>query len=491
LIPFAVAGAGAIAMALAFPKTNVSVLAPLGAAALFWAWYGLTPARAFWVGWFAGTVFMGITCSWIAETAGRLVAPFGFLIVLLPSAAEGLATGLAGVLAVFVIRSAPKALAPLGIAAAFTLCEWLRSVGPLGAPFSVLSYSQVTSPLAPLAAFVGPFGLTFAVCVLGAYLAYAVRAGLTPRTARVVSTAIGAVAVATALAWIFWPARQMATPTYPVVAAQGNISQDIKWTQSAFDLALDRYERLTERAASYAPAFVLWPETVMPTDLNTLPWLVHRLGHLAMSTHTELIVGSKQLRNGVDYNALYFFRPDGTLDAVYRKRHLLPFAETLPLPGLLSHFPGADLVSNFGQGDSSGVVDVGGARVAPLICWESAFSDLALEGIHDGAQALVIATDDAWFGTTAGPYEHAQIAQMRALESGIWVVRAGATGVSGIIAPNGRYTVETQVGEMTIAQGNIGPPSLTLFATIGSLPIVAALAVLYAALLTVPLLRRR
>ncbi|HTV74288.1 MAG TPA: apolipoprotein N-acyltransferase [Candidatus Acidoferrales bacterium] len=475
-------------MALAFPKANVSILAPIGAAGLFWAWYGLTPWRAFWVGWFAGTLFMCITCSWIAETAGHFVAPFGFLIVLLPSAAEGLATGVAGVLAAMVLRYAPRTLAPLGVAAAFTLCEWLRSVGPLGAPFSDLSYTQVTSPLAPLAAFIGPFGLTFMICVLAAYLAFAIRAGWKRRTLRVVLTVYSVIAVLTAAAWLLWPARQVATPTYPVVAAQGNISQDIKWTQGAFDLSLDRYESLTEEAASYEPAFVLWPETVVPADLNTLPWLLHRLEHLAVSTRTELIVGSKQLRGGAEYNALYFFRPDGTLDAVYRKRLLLPFAEYLPAQGVLGHVPGADLVSRFGHGDTSGVVDVGGARVAPLICWESAFTDLALEGIRDGAQVLIIATDDAWFGTTAGPYEHAQIAQMRALETGLWVVRAGATGVSGIIAPNGRYTVETPLDVMTIAHGDIGPPQLTLYATIGSLPIVLALLLLYAALIAKPLL---
>jgi apolipoprotein N-acyltransferase len=440
------------------------------------------------VGWFAGTLFMSITCSWIAETAGHFVAPFGFLIVLLPSAAEGLATGLAGALAAVMLRYAPRTLAPLGVAAAFTLCEWLRSVGPLGAPFSDLSYTQVTSPLAPLAAFVGPFGLTFVVCVLGAYLAFAARAAWTRSALRVVCIVFGAVAVVTALAWLLWPARQVATATYPVVAAQGNISQDIKWTQSAFELSLDRYERLTEEAASFEPAFVLWPETVVPADLNTVPWLLHRLEHLAVSTRTELIVGSKQLRGGTEYNALYFFRPDGTLDAVYRKRLLLPFAEYLPAEGVFGHFPGAELVSHFGHGDTSGVVDVGGARVAPLICWESAFTDLALEGIHDGAQVLIIATDDAWFGTTAGPYQHAQIAQMRALETGLWVVRAGATGISGIIAPNGRYTAQTKLDEMTIAQGDIGPPQLTLYAATGSTPIIFALVVLYGALLAKPLL---
>jgi apolipoprotein N-acyltransferase len=229
----------------------------------------------------------------------------------------------------------------------------------------------------------------------------------------------------------------------------------------------------------------------MPTDVNAVPWLVARLGHLAKSTRTELIVGGKQIVNGIEYDALYFFRPDGSLDAVYRKQHLLPFAEYLPAPELFEHFPGADLVSQFGHGDTPGVVDVGGARVAPLICWESTFSDLALAGIHDGAQALIIATDDAWFGTTAGPYQHAQIAQMRALESGIWVVRAAATGVSGIIAPDGRYTVETEVGEATLAQGKIGPPELTFFSTIGSMPVVIALALLYGTLLAAPQLRRR
>jgi apolipoprotein N-acyltransferase len=469
-------------MTLAFPKTNLTILAPLGVAGLFWTWYGLTPARAFLTGWLAGFTFFTITWSWFAESAGALIAPFGFILVVFPALVYGSVFGIAGILSAIARKHAPRALSPLCTAAAFTVCEWLRSIGPMGVPFSQLSYTQVTGPLAPLAAYIGSFGLTFVICVIGAYIVYTLREPLYQATVRSILIAACTIVLCIACAWIAWPARTLAVPTYPVVAAQGNISQNIKWTQAAFDLSLDTYETLTEQAATYDPAFVLWPETVIPTDLNTVPWLQHRLSRLARSTHTTLIVGSKQERDGKHYNALYFFRSDGTLDAIYRKRQLVPFAETLPAANIFGKLPGSDLVSRFSKGDSSGIVDVGGARIAPLICWESAFGDLTQEDVREGAQAFVIATDDAWFGTTAGPYQHAQIAQMRALETGTWIVRAGATGISGIIAPNGHYTVQTKLNEMTLVHGMIGPRTGSLFSSVGNNPIILACSLLYAAL---------
>ncbi len=88
--------------------------------------------------------------------------------------------------------------------------------------------------------------------------------------------------------------------------------------------------------------------------------------------------------------------------------------------------------------------------IAPLICWESAFADLAYAQVRDGAQLLVVSTDDAWFGETSGPYMHAQIAQLRAIESGAYVVRAAATGVSGIIAPDGTWQERAGLARRTI-----------------------------------------
>jgi apolipoprotein N-acyltransferase len=469
-------------MALAFPKANLTILAPLGAAGLFISWYGLSPWEAFRRGWVAGFTFFAISWSWVGDTAGAYIAPFGFLLVLLPALIHGLAFGVAGTLSAIAFARAPRALAPLAAAAAFSLCERQRSLGFLAFPFGNLSYTQVDSPLAPIAAYVGSVGLTFTICVIGAYLAFAFHEARYAADVRILLTVAGTLLACTALAWLFWPARHLAKATYPVVAAQGNINQNIKWTKAAFELSLDRYERLTEQAATYDPAFVLWPETVVPTDLNEFPQVQNRLSRLARSTRTELIVGSRQTRDGKMYNALFFFRPDGALDAVYRKRMLVPFAEMLPFADFFGNFPGANFVSRYSEGASTGVIDVGGAHIAPLICWESAFDDLAEDDIRDGAQAFVISTDDAWFGTTAGPYQHAQIAQMRALETGAWIVRAGAAGISGIIAPNGRYVAKTKLNEMTIAHGFIGPRAGSLFSVIGSTPIVVALMLLYIAL---------
>jgi apolipoprotein N-acyltransferase len=473
----------AIAMALAFPKANLTMLMPIGVAGLFWGWYGLTPLRAFWNGWLAGFTFLAISWSWFGQTAGAFIAPFGFVLVVVPALFHGFAFAFAGALSAIAYARAPRILAPLGAAAAFTLCEWLRSLGPFAAPFSDISYPFVETPLAPIAAYIGSIGLTFTLCVVGAYLAYALYEPRNGATARTLLAMAGTILLCTCLAWIFWPARSVAKPTYPVAAVQGNMP-NIRWTQVVSNLSFDRYKKLTEEAALYDPAFILWPEAVQPVNLNTLPELQGRLSRLARSVHTELILGAQQARNGKTYNALYFFRPDGVLDAVYRKRNLVPFAETLPFWNLLGRFSGGLFLSFFSAGDASGVIDVGGERIAPIVCWESAFSDIVVNDIRAGAQAFVIATDDAWFGTTPGPYQHAQIAQMRALETGVWIVRAGSSGISGIIAPTGRYIVRTNLNETTIIHGFIGLPTGSLFSAIGATPIALALSLLYAGVVT-------
>jgi apolipoprotein N-acyltransferase len=197
------------------------------------------------------------------------------------------------------------------------------------------------------------------------------------------------------------------------------------------------------------------------------------------------------MRGTTGYNALYFFTPDGGLANVYHKRQLVPFVESLPAPQLLGAFPGAALVSRFGSGDSDGILHIGPRIAAPLICWESAFTDLAVDAVRSGADVLLIATDDAWFGTTAGPYQHAQIAQMRAVETGAWVVRAAATGISGIIAPNGRYTAETKLATQDILAGPIGQPLSTLYTRLGSYPVAFAFALIYLAAVFFPKRRTR
>lgn len=474
--------AAAIALALAFPKANVEWLAALGAAALFWIWRGASWKRAFLLGWFAGVIFFAITCSWFAYTVGAFVGPFAPLIVLVPALIEGLFFGLTGAATAVAAKRAPAALVPLACAAAFVTFEWLRSIGFMGMPFMQLGYSQAGTPLRVFAAYVGTYGVTFVVVTIGAYLADAIAR----RTWRSIVPAYAAIAIALFAAWAFWPARHAPLPTVRVAAIQGNIEQAIKWVPGSVRLGIDRYLAQTKSVAAFRPQLVVWPETVIPEVLNHDPATMARFGSLSRAMRTTLVVGAQELRGGRLYNALYVFGPAGGLRGTYEKRQLVPFAESFPARAALSWLPYvAELGGVFSSGTVDGVYGAGPLRFAPLICWESAFADLAHAQVRDGAQLLVISTDDAWFGDTAGPYMHAQIAQLRAIENGMWVVRAAATGVTGIISPTGDYVQSAPFERRANVVGMVGAPAGSPFAVLGPLPIALACVLLYL-LLVVP-----
>jgi len=480
-------------MAAAFPKTNASALAPVGTVGLFWAWFGVSPKRAFWIGWVAGTVYFAVNFAWFGETAGALIAPFGFVLALGPALIDGLvgfaSAGLLTALLAAGLRKRSRivrALVPLGAAAAFAATEWLRAegLGELGVPFASLGYTQVATPFAPLAAFSGTYGITFVLCIVGAYAAYALRMRAVRGSGVDAACAAAAVVASCALAWTFWPARSYPAPTLRVAAVQGDIPQSLKFQPGALPAAIERYTRLSLRAARSHPALVLWPETVIPTAINTQPGLQARFSALARRIRAELVVGTLIVAPSGAYNVLEAFRPDGTLAAVYRKRQLVPFAEHVPLRAALAWIPWTADVSNFLEGRTNGIFAVGSLRIAPIICWESDFTKIVNGDVRDGATALAISTDDAWFGTTAGPYMHAQIAQMRAIETGRWIVRAASTGISGIIAPDGHYVRASALGETAVVTGMIGTPVDTVYALIGAPAIVTCFAFLYLAVLT-------
>lgn len=422
-------------------------------------------------------IFFALDFAWVGHTVGRYIGAFGPFLAFGPALIEAPFIALAGALAAIAYRQMRPDLAPLGTAAAFTFCEWLRSVGVLAAPFDQLGYTQADSPLRVIAAYAGTYGITFVLCAVGAYLADALRR----RTWRPLVACVVATSALVAVAWIAWPARRLPPPRIPVAAIQGNIAQSLKWNSLA--LAVERYTAMTRAAGEADPHLVVWPETVITTGLNTDPELLARFEYLARDIHATIVAGSLEFDRARVYNALYIFSPDGRFE-VYRKRQLVPFAESFPGRPFLKWLPYvAALNGGISAGKIAGVYPTSALPIAPLICWESAFADLAHAQIRRGAQLLVVSTDDAWFGQTSGPYMHAQIAQLRAIENGAYVVRAAATGISGIIAPDGRWLARSRLGKQTIVTGDVGPRVPTLFAWIGPTPIAALLAILYAGLL--------
>jgi len=479
-----IAALAAVALAAAFPKLGAAWLVPFGTAALFWTWQGASWKRAAFLGWFFGMIFFTLDFVWIGHTVGRYIGAFGPFIALGPALLEAPFVALAGMLASLSYARTRADLAPLGAAAAFTLCEWLRSIGIFAAPFDQLGYTQADSPLRAIAAYAGTYGVTFALCAIGAYLADALRR----RTLRPLSAAAAALIAVTLIAWIAWPARRLAAPTIPVAAIQGNIAQSFKW--NSLGLAVHRYTAMTRAAGLGRPKLVVWPETVITTELDLDPVLIGRFARLSRESGATIVAGSLDVTPLALYNALYIFSPNGDY-FVYDKRQLVPFAEWFPGRKFLSWLPyvGA-LNGGITPGRVDGVYRTRALRIAPLICWESAFADLAYAQVRNGAQLLVVSTDDAWFGQTSGPYMHAQIAQLRAIETGAYVVRAAATGISGIIAPDGRWQARSRLQEQTIVAGKVGPRVPTIFSRIGPTTVAGLFALLYVGLLALPNARR-
>ena len=442
----------------------------------------LAPRAAALAGYLGGIAFFALGFSWFGETAGSLVGPAAPLLSLGPAALEAFAFAAVAVVASYAARRVDVRLVPLVVASAFAFAEAVRSSGTLGLPFSQLGVAMVGSPLRAIAAFAGGYGITFAAALLGASLGWWMLARDDARRARTALATWALVALATSLAWAFWPARHAPAPTRRVAAVQGGIAQTLKRSEQGLTLAIDTYTRLTQSLAAARPALVLWPETVITEDLGADPVTSARFAQLANALHTTLYAGTIISVPGSDgYNALRIYGPQPN---AYRKEQLVPFAEYLPGPPWLRSLPLANEVSAFLPGTNA-VETIDGAT--PLICWESLFADIAHARLAQNPSLFLVATDDAWFDRSEAPYEHADAASLRAIETGRWVLQAGATGVSGIVAPDGHWTVRAPMHVATTVVGDVGAPAPGPFARIGPLPVILALG----ALMVLPFARRR
>jgi apolipoprotein N-acyltransferase len=477
----------AFGLHLAFPLTTWWWLAPFAAAGLVATWCALPPRAAALVGYLSGVLFFTLGFSWFGETAGALVGPAAPILDLGPAVVEALAFAFAAVVASLAARRCDARAVPFVAAAAFALAEQIRSTSSLGVPLEQLGITMIDSPLRALAAYAGGYGLTFTTMLLGASLGWWL---LSRSDARRLSTMIAVwvgVLLCTSAAWLFWPARHYAVPVRRVAAVQGGIAQSVKRSDAGFALALDRYTTMTKALRAQHPALVLWPETVITTDVLRAPGLRTRFAKLAADLDTTLYAGGFWDDGTTLQNALMIFDPHVNrtdIAGLYVKEQLVPMAEYLPGPAWLRSLPYANQIGGFKPGRN---VQETYAGATPLICWESVFGDIAHDRLRDDPSLFLIATDDAWFGTTEGPYEHAQGATLRAVETGRWVLRAAATGISGIVAPDGTWTQRTTLGGAAVVVGNVGAAAPGLYAQLGPTPVGIAMALI----VLVPFLARR
>jgi apolipoprotein N-acyltransferase len=263
--------------------------------------------------------------------------------------------------------------------------------------------------------------------------------------------------------WGHWRVREgsLLTAGDPVRVAlvQGNIKQEAKWNAASAVQILDTYLQLTVQAAEQGAKLVVWPESATPFYFEYDPGGRAVISEIVRSRGVHLLFGSDQYEPGPPrrfFNSAFLLNPTGAVAGVYKKMHLVPFGEYVPLKRLLFFAaPLVEAAGDYSPGEQVVVMAIGGHRLSTAICYEIVYPDLVAAFVQNGSQLLTTITNDAWYGDSSAPYQHFEQAVIRAVEQGRFLIRAANTGISGIVDPYGRVVSASPVFERTVVTGDV------------------------------------
>jgi apolipoprotein N-acyltransferase len=470
-------GAGTLAT-LAFAPFQWTVLVMVSQALLFGILFRRpqTPARALWLGWLYGVGLFLTGIYWIAICLSVFGVPSIFIALagmLGLVAVMALYPALFAYLAVKVLDRADFTRLALGIPALWTLTEWLRGWLFSGFPWLALGYTQTDGLLRGLAPIVGVYGLTWCIslsstAILLLFLGWRARA----RTGFIVSGLAGAVwlggGLAVGLSWTTADERAL-----KIALVQGDVAQREKWDPAKRTGTLARYAALTEPLWGETD-LVVWPETALPSVSDLIRPYLNALDERGKESQTDILLGILVRETGKTniYNGLMSF---GSSRAAYYKQHLVPFGEYIPLQGILGKpllALGIKLIPVEDGIKRKPVLRIAGIDVGTSICYEDIFGEEVIQALPEAA-LLVNASNDAWFGTSTAPYQHLQIARMRALETGRYLLRATNTGISAVIAPDGKVLARSPQFESHVLRATVqAHRGMTPYARLGNSTVV-------------------
>jgi len=333
---------------------------------------------------------------------------------------------------------------------AWILIEWVRSWLFTGATWLSVGYSQIDTPLAHWAPVLGVYGPGLGLALLAGALAWWMRRPLSLRL--LLPPALAAVLLAAG----FLLDREWSTPSaepLTVALIQGNIDQARKWDPTAREEIVAEYVGLSRR--HWGEDLVIWPEASLPVYYHQAETLLQRLVEEATAAGSTLVIGAPVAEDDRAFNAVVI---PGESAQFYYKRHLVPFGEYVPfrdIAGGLLDFVGTPL-GDFDAGTSARPLEAGGAAIGVSICYEVTFGTEIADALP-AAEILLNLSNDAWFGRSAAPWQHLQMARMRALETARPMLRATNTGVSAMIDRKGRVLARTELFEQTVLNTEITP----------------------------------
>ncbi len=355
-------------------------------------------------------------------------------------------------------------LLPLVFPCVFTVFSFLISLTWAGVPWGMFSLTQTAfPPLIATASLFGNYFITFILVAVNAYIAYGLlllyRTRIWRRALPAFLVAVSLFAGNLACGAVIYMIPHGASDSITATVMQGNVSSREKWSGEGVSLR-QHYELLARDIADSTDVnnkqhVILWSETALPTTLSKKDkeWL----SGLAADTGAHHYIGAFLTENEERYNAIYSVDETGSFsDVTYRKRRLVPFGEFVPWePIVQAVFPTMAelaLVGNLQSGTDSAVYQEDFGRVGALICFDSIYEPLARDAVRDGAELLMISTNDSWFEGSPALHQHLSQAILRAVENGRYVLRAANTGISSIITDKGDVLAtlgERQQGYLT------------------------------------------
>lgn len=376
----------------------------------------------------------------------------------------------------------------LALSAALALAQYLRGHILTGFPWNLAAYGWGAVPeVLQSASVIGSYGLSLLTIALGVSLAE-----LFARNRSRAYILPGLMIVLFAFIWVIG-AMRLGTPITDVPnirlrIVQPNIPEAEKFAPQFVTRNWFRLLYLSRTGKGPEPTHIIWPESAPPFLLNREPAALDQIAVLTGTDHV-LITGAARVAINADserkyYNSVYVFGHGGRLAGLYDKFHLVPFGEYLPLESFF-HALGIDKLVNSPGGFSSGpgprtLAVPNAPPMSPLICYEAIFPDQVTGSPRP--KWLVNVTNDAWFGSFSGPYQHLLSVRMRAIEEGLPIARAAGTGVSAIIDPLGRIRSELDMNKTGVVDGTL-PQALppTFYALHGDV-LFAGLIVLFVGL---------
>ena len=448
--------AGAL-LPFAFAPHNAWPLAILSPALLLLVWQSpsVSPRFAAVLGLTYGLGLFGVGVSWVFVSIHHYgntdIATASFLTFLFV-AVLALFISAQGYFLKRFFKGGLLQFSLIGFPCSWVLFEWLRTWLFTGFPWLFLGYSQLDTFLSAYAPLSSVYAVSLAVLLLSGALAVAL---LNLKKIKILVGSLGLIVLifGVGLVLSLQDFTKANPKQYTVSIVQGNIDPMHKFPgKDEIKATEESYEALTK--AYWGSDLILWPESAIPLPVPyAKPYLKH-LDEEAKKHNSTLITGLQIINEKDEYfNSMMAL---GMGEGTYNKYHLVPFGDFLPfdqwIRGLVNFF---DIpMSSFKSGTKDQVLlTAGKLSLEPLICYEVAFPEQVRENLRK-ADAIVNLSEDGWFGSSWGPHQHLEIAQMRALETGRYLLRSTPSGITAIIDPKGRIVKRIPQFEATVLNGS-------------------------------------